>query len=138
MEFNLLICYRKSGSDDPNSDNLFVVYFKEEFINSMGETLEMECRMSNYDCLGEYKCFANDFFESFNKRTIQHTWATLVVTFYFIGYAVGALAFALPDQIGRKRSCIYGFIICLVSETTMLLVPNYSVRLIGFFCIGAS
>jgi hypothetical protein len=57
----------ESGRDNPNSDNLFVVYFREEFINSMGETLEMECRMSNYDCLAEYKCFANDFFESFNS-----------------------------------------------------------------------
>ena len=28
--------------------------------------------MSNYDCLAEYKCFANDFFESFNSSQIQY------------------------------------------------------------------
>ena len=85
-----------------------------------------------------YEYYFDNWYVQMNLMCIPEFQIGLLVTFYFIGYAVGALAFALPDQIGRKRSCIYGFIMCLVSETTMLLVPNYYVRLIGFFCIGAS
>ena len=62
----------------------------------------------------------------------------LLISAYYIGYGIGAFAYSLPDQIGRKKSCIYGLLLCLTCETTMLFFPNYYLRLIGFFGIGLS
>ena len=64
--------HRLEGDKEQKCDKLYVTYFTEEFINSMGERLGMECKMSSYDCLLEYKCFANDLFESFDSSQVQY------------------------------------------------------------------
>ena len=62
----------------------------------------------------------------------------LLLSSYFIGYGIGALAYSWPDSMGRKKSCLYGLGLCLLCETMMLFVPNYIARMIGFFGIGLS
>ena len=62
----------------------------------------------------------------------------LLISSYYIGYGIGAFAYDLPDRIGRKKSCIYGFLLCLLCETMILFNSNYYVRLVGFFGIGLS
>ena len=39
----------------------------------------------------------------------------LVITAYYIGFAVGGLFFSFPEKYGRKRSVIFGMVISLVS-----------------------
>ena len=62
----------------------------------------------------------------------------LLVSAWYLGYMVGALAFALPDKIGRKRSVILGFGLSLLCETVVICVPHYYIRMAGFFGIGLS
>ena len=37
----------------------------------MGEILEVECRLSKYDCVQPFKCYAADKFDQFNSRQHQ-------------------------------------------------------------------
>ena len=61
-----------------------------------------------------------------------------MVTVYFIGYGFGSYALKLPPLIGRKKTCIGGFILALISVTVMLCVPNYYARTTCFFTLGLS
>ena len=46
------------------SDTLIVVvYFDDSVIDLMGEILEVECRLSKYDCAQPFKCYAADKFD---------------------------------------------------------------------------
>ena len=57
---------------------------------------------------------------------------------YFLGYAFGGLAFTLPDQIGRKKSSLYGYVLALVGITAMIAIPDYYVRMASFFVLGVA
>ena len=57
---------------------------------------------------------------------------------YFIGYLFGVYAYQIPDSLGRKKSTIGGFTLCMTVLTVIMLVPDYKVRLISFFFLGFS
>ena len=59
-----------------------------------------------------------------------------MATAYFIGYGFGASAYAMPDTIGRKKSCVFGFTLSLLCQTVMIWVPDYYVRTACFFGMG--
>lgn len=42
---------------------IMVIYFNDGIIDLMGEILEVECRLSKYDCVQPYKCYAHDKFD---------------------------------------------------------------------------
>ena len=67
------------------------------------------------------------------KSTLQ---ISIIFTAFFAGYLTGVLGAGLPDAIGRKRATIYGFSFALTCEAVMLVVPNYYVRMFGFFGLG--
>jgi len=45
-----------------------VLYFDDSVIDLMGEILGIECRLSKYDCMMPFKCYAGDMFDQFNAR----------------------------------------------------------------------
>lgn len=49
---------------------MIVLYFDDAVIDLMGEILEIECRLSKYDCKLPFKCYAADWFDQFNA--MQH------------------------------------------------------------------
>ena len=54
------------------SDTLImVIYFDDSVIDLMGEIFEVECRLSKYDCVQPFKCYAADKFDQFNSRQHQ-------------------------------------------------------------------
>jgi len=48
-----------------------VVFFEDSFLDLMAEILHVKTRLSNFDCMVDFKCFADDFFEPFNSRQVQ-------------------------------------------------------------------
>ena len=50
---------------------IIVLFFDDSVIDLMGEILDVECRLSKYDCALPYKCYASDMFDSFNARATQ-------------------------------------------------------------------
>ena len=49
---------------------------------------------------------------------------------------IGAVTAGIPDKIGRKPSMMLAMFVDLTTETVMLWVPNYYVRMGGFFVLG--
>ena len=59
---------------DPTNDEdeiLVVMYFRDRFLDHMGEVLGVECRMSAFNVITEYKSHARDLFESFDSMEVQ-------------------------------------------------------------------
>ena len=50
---------------------LIVLYFDDSVIDLMGEILNVQCRLSKYDCQQPFKCYAADMFDQFNSRQHQ-------------------------------------------------------------------
>ena len=54
------------------SDTIIVVlYFDDSVVDLMAEILQIECRLSKYDCQQPFKCYAADMFDQFNSRQHQ-------------------------------------------------------------------
>ena len=62
----------------------------------------------------------------------------LMITAYYIGFAVGGVGFNIPEKYGRKKSVIAGMFISLVSMTVMIYWPNYYARMAAFAGMGLS
>ena len=63
--------YSVRGDLKDDKNLLIVIYFRDEFINQMGEQYGVECRLSAFNIITEYKCYANDLFESFDGMEMQ-------------------------------------------------------------------
>ena len=50
---------------------IFVLYFDDSVIDLMGEILNVQTRLSKYDCQQPFRCFAADMFDQFNARQHQ-------------------------------------------------------------------
>ena len=61
-----------------------------------------------------------------------------IITAYYIGFAIGGLFFAFPDRYGRKKSLIFGLVLATISQTVMIIVPNYWMRFAMFGLSGLS
>lgn len=48
-----------------------VLYFDDSVVDLMAEILNVECRLSKYDCKQPFKCYAADMFDQFNSREHQ-------------------------------------------------------------------
>ena len=62
----------------------------------------------------------------------------LMITAYFIGFAINGLFFTVPDRIGRKKSIMIVMITSCLAQTIMLFVSNFYVRSAMFFIMGLS
>ena len=60
----------------------------------------------------------------------------LMVTAYFVGFAINGLFFTIPDQIGRKKSVLIVMVLSCIAQTVILFVPNFVVRTAMFFLMG--
>jgi hypothetical protein len=62
---------KKKTVDDKDVLKYVVVYFEDSFLDLMAEVFHVKTRLSNFDCMVDFKCFAEDFFEPFNSRQVQ-------------------------------------------------------------------
>jgi len=62
----------------------------------------------------------------------------MLVTVYYICFAIGGLFCTFPDKYGRKKSLMFGLAISLVSQTVMLYSSDFWVRLAMFGLAGLS
>ena len=61
-----------------------------------------------------------------------------MLTAFYIGYAIGGVFFPMPDKYGRKLSLIFGLLLSCISQTCMILIPNFWVRFAMFGLSGLS
>lgn len=62
----------------------------------------------------------------------------LLISIYYVGFAVGGLFCTFPDKFGRKKSVMFGLAVSLISQTLMLLSSSFWMRLAMFFVAGLS
>lgn len=55
---------------------------------------------------------------------------------YFIGFGCGAIFFAMPDQIGRKKSGIIVNIVSFVAQSLSIYCEDLFLKKFGFFLTG--
>ena len=60
----------------------------------------------------------------------------LMLSVYFIGFALGGLAYSLPDRFGRKRCIFFGLSLSCFAQTVMLISNSFGVRTFMFFLMG--
>ena len=85
-----------------------------------------------------YEYYLKNWFLEMDLLCMPATTIGFMITAYYIGFAVGGLFFAFPDKYGRKTSIIFGLSIALFGQVLMLLIPNYWVRMGGYFILGLS
>lgn len=66
------VYYSKEERDDDPDQVIIVVYFDDNIIDIMAELMDVKCRLSGFDVMADFKCFAADFYESFSTRQAQH------------------------------------------------------------------
>lgn len=70
--FDKIACAEDFEKTSREADTMMVVlYFDDSVIDLMGEILNIECRLSKYNCVLPFKCYAGDMFNQFNARQIQ-------------------------------------------------------------------
>lgn len=62
----------------------------------------------------------------------------LLVSTYYVGFAIGGLFCTLPDKYGRKKSLMFGLVLSVISQTVMIVSSDFWVRLSMFFVAGLS
>ena len=60
----------------------------------------------------------------------------IMISAYFIGFALGGFMYALPDKIGRRKSVLYALYLSCFAQTVMLLSQNFFVRTCMYFLMG--
>jgi len=60
-----------------------------------------------------------------------------VNSFYFIGFGVGILLFALPNRIGRKRTMVWLLPLYIIASAITLYSPSLHLKALGYFLQGA-
>ena len=62
----------------------------------------------------------------------------IMISAYYIGFAIGGSFCAWPDTYGRKFSCMFGILLAAISQTVMIASSNFWVRFAMFFLSGLS
>ena len=86
----------------------------------------------------DYDYYLNNWYIEMDLMCTPIANISFMYSMFFIGTISGALLVVIPDRIGRKKSVIYGMIVSIIAQVTMLLVPNILVRTLGFFVLGFS
>ena len=60
----------------------------------------------------------------------------LMLTTYFIGFALGGFAYTFPDRYGRKNCILFSLGLSCFAQTVMLSSDNFAVRTLMFFFMG--
>ena len=60
----------------------------------------------------------------------------MMASAYFIGYAIGASMYFIPDKIGRKKAVIFSLTMSMIAESVMLWMSDYHIRMAAFFFMG--
>ncbi len=82
--------------------------------------------------------FVLNWQQEMNLMCFDRSAINLMVTAYVVGFGLaGALFFTLPDKWGRKKTMAVFGSIHILSQCLITFVPVFSIRVIGFFVMGA-
>ena len=85
-----------------------------------------------------YDYYLDNWFLEMDLVCTPATTIGLMITAYYIGFAIGGLFFAMPDKYGRKPSVIFGLSVAILGQIVMLYIPNFWVRMAMFGVLGLS
>lgn len=93
---------------------------------------------SNYRVDSSYQYYLENWYTEMDLMCTSTASIGFMITAYYMGFTLGGMFFALPDNKGRKTSLIFGLILSCISQTVMIFVPNYWVRFAMFGLSGLS
>ena len=76
---------------------------------------------SDYQVDTSYFYYLKNWFTEMDLVCMTPASIGMMITAYYIGFAMGGLFFAFPDKYGRKKSLIMGLIISTISQTLMIV-----------------
>mmetsp|Transcript_24412 Transcript_24412/g.17166 ORF Transcript_24412/g.17166 Transcript_24412/m.17166 type:complete len:143 (+) Transcript_24412:91-519(+) len=58
------------------------------------------------------------------------------MTFYYVGYGLGSVLFAIPDRIGRYKTMVVFGYLHLITQFMVIFCQNYYTKSCAFFLMG--
>ena len=99
---------------------------------------ENDASYNDYQVDTNYTYYLKNWYTEMDLVCMKPSTIGMMITAYYIGFAMGGLFFAFPDKYGRKWSCMMGLLISCVSQTAMIVSSNYWMRLFMFGVMGFS
>ena len=91
-----------------------------------------------YEVDTSYQYYIKNWFLEMDLVCMTPARIGIMISAYYIGFAIGGLFCAWPDKYGRKFSCMFGLLLASISQTVMIASPNFWVRFAMFFLSGLS
>ena len=85
-----------------------------------------------------YTYYLKNWFTEMDLLCMTPATIGLMITAYYVGFAIGGLFFAFPDKYGRKMSLMMGLSLACLSQTVMIASSNYWLRFAMFGLSGLS
>jgi len=67
---------------------IIVLYLEDNILDLMAECLKIKCRMTSFDVIADFQCFASDKFEQFNARQHQSILMQTMETEFDMDYLI--------------------------------------------------
>lgn len=83
-----------------------------------------------------FKYYIDNWYLEMDLKCMQAATIGLMVTAFFLGFAINGLFFTIPDKYGRKWTIFFAMVLSCIAQTVMLFVPNFKVRTAMFFLMG--
>ena len=83
-----------------------------------------------------YEYFIQNWYTEMDLLCTTTPTIGLMLTTYFIGFALGGFAYTLPDRYGRKNCMLFGLGLSCFAQTIMLSSDSFGVRTLMFFLMG--
>ena len=62
-----------------------------------------------------YEYYINNWYLEMDLKCMPAAKSALMITAYFVGFAINGLFFTIPDQIGRKKSLLVVMLISCIA-----------------------
>ena len=82
---------------------------------------DRDASYSDYQVDTSYLYYLKNWFTEMDLVCMTPAAIGMMITAYYIGFAMGGLFFAFPDKYGRKKSLIMGLILSTISQTVMIV-----------------
>lgn len=99
---------------------------------------EADADYSDYMVDKSYKYYLENWVTEMDLMCMSAATIGIMITAYYVGFAIGGLFFTMPDNYGRKFSLIFGLFLACISQTVMIFVPNFWMRFAMFGLSGLS
>lgn len=116
------------------SDSSYSLCSSEEICKMRGSNPSY----TDYKVDTSYKYYLENWYSEMDLMCMSAASIGFMITMYFIGFTVGGLTYAIPDNWGRKFSLIFALILACIAQTVIIFVQSYWVRAAMFGLYGLS